>query len=85
VTRQPDAGRPRTRPLAPRQDPMSAVWALTVTGIVALIFLLAFLGLPSRLIPEPTPLPIPSFALPSVSPSLEPSLPASPTQSPQPS
>jgi hypothetical protein len=85
VTRQPDAGRPRTRALAPRHDTISAIWALTVAGIVALVFLLAFLGLPSRLIPEATPLPIPSFDLPSVSPLLEPSLPGSPPESPRPS
>jgi hypothetical protein len=36
---------------------------ITVLAIFVLIFVLAIAGLPSRLLPEPTPAPIPSFSL----------------------
>lgn len=59
----------------PRGDPISAIWAISVVGIFALIFVLAFVGIPSRLFPAATPQPLPTFSLPvpTLSPALEPS------------
>lgn len=56
----------RTRPsgyrgaLPPRNDHMAAPWVIVVIVAFVLMFVLAFLGFPSRLIPEPTPFPVPS-------------------------
>ena len=58
----------RTRPsgyrgaLPPRNDHMAAPWVIVVIVAFVLMFVLAFLGFPSRLIPEPTPLPVPSVS-----------------------
>jgi hypothetical protein len=41
-------------------------WVAGVIAIFALVFVLAALGLPSRLFPEPTPAPFPTFPLPSI-------------------
>lgn len=46
--------------LPPRRDRMAAPWVLIVIAIFVLMFVLSFLGLPSRLIPEPTLRPLPS-------------------------
>lgn len=56
--------------LPPREDRLARAWILTVAGILVLIIVLSVAGIPSRLIPEPTPLPLPSFTpAPSASPS----------------
>jgi hypothetical protein len=44
-------------------DRLAPIWVGVVSGILILVFVLAALGLPSRLFPEPTPLP--SFPLPT--------------------
>ena len=49
--------------LPPRDDRIARPWVLAVVAIFVLILLLAWAGLPSRLIPEPTPAPVPSFSL----------------------
>jgi hypothetical protein len=49
--------------LPPRDDRIARPWVLAVAAIFVLILLLAWAGLPSRLIPEPTPAPVPSFSL----------------------
>lgn len=65
--------------LPPRGDQLARPWVLIVVGLFVLIFVLSFLGLPSRLFPTPSPEPIPSFSLqPSPSFDLIPSVPASP-------
>jgi hypothetical protein len=51
--------------LAPRNDRLARPWVAGVIAIFALVFVLAALGLPSRLFPEPTPAPFPTFPLPS--------------------
>ena len=49
--------------LPPRDDRIARPWVVAVVAIFVLILLLAWAGLPSRLIPEPTPAPVPSFSL----------------------
>lgn len=49
--------------LPPRNDRIARPWVITVLGIFVLIFVLAIAGLPSRLLPDATPAPIPSFSL----------------------
>ena len=56
--------------LPPRQDHLARPWILTVIGIFVLIFVLAIAGVPSRFLPDPTPIPT---AIPTASPSAEPS------------
>jgi hypothetical protein len=64
--------------LPPRDDRLARPWIVIVLGIFVLIIVLSVAGIPSRFIPEPTPIPIPSLApLPSESPSAEPSASAS--------
>jgi hypothetical protein len=57
--------------LPPRVDHLARPWVLTVLAAFILILVLAFVGIPSRLIPEPTGVPVPSIPAPtaSVSPS----------------
>lgn len=64
--------------LPPRVDRLAPVWVLAVAGILVLVFVLSVLGVPSRLFPEPTPIPVPSVSA-APSPSGEPS--ASPSGS----
>jgi hypothetical protein len=65
--------------LPPRGDQLARPWVLIVVALFLLIFVLSFVGLPSRLFPTPSPEPIPSFSLsPSPSFDLVPSVPASP-------
>ncbi len=60
--------------LPPREDGLARPWILTVLGIFVLVVVLSIVGVPSRLIPDPTPLPVPSATpAPSVDPSAEPS------------
>ena len=60
--------------LPPREDRLARPWILAVLGIFVLIIILSVAGVPSRFIPDPTPLPTPSSTpVPSESPSAEPS------------
>lgn len=60
--------------LPPREDRLARPWILTVLGIFVLAIVLSVAGVPSRFIPDPTPLPTPSSTpVPSESPSAEPS------------
>ncbi len=47
--------------LPPRDDRLARPWILTVLGIFVLIVLLSIAGVPSRFMPEPTPVPLPSL------------------------
>ncbi|MEP6680165.1 MAG: hypothetical protein ABJB65_01680 [Chloroflexota bacterium] len=53
--------------LPPRVDHLARPWALTVLGIFVLIFVLAYAGIPSRFVPQPTVVPLPSVPAPSAS------------------
>jgi hypothetical protein len=67
-----DPGYPGSLP--PRNDTLARPWILIVLGIFVLIIVLSVAAIPSRFIPEPTPLPLPSLTpAPSESPSAEPS------------
>ncbi len=46
--------------LATREDRLARPWIFTILGIFVLVLVLSLLGLPSRLFPEPTPLPDPT-------------------------
>ncbi|MGH2444926.1 MAG: hypothetical protein ACRDGD_02630 [Candidatus Limnocylindria bacterium] len=46
--------------LPTRDDRLARPWLLLVIGVFVLIFVLSFLGIPSRLFPEATPIPLPS-------------------------
>jgi hypothetical protein len=50
--------------LPPRNDTIARPWVLAVVAIFVLMFVLAFLGFPSSLFPEPSAAPNPSFSLP---------------------
>lgn len=58
--------------LPPRNDALARPWVLLVVAIFILLFVLAFLGVPSKLFPKNAPEPIPSVA-PSASFTLLPS------------
>jgi cytoskeletal protein RodZ len=60
--------------LPTREDRLARTWVLTVMAIFVLILVLAVLGVPSRFIPEPTVIPLPSTPASS---SVEPSASAS--------
>lgn len=51
--------------LAPRTDSLARIWIGVVAAVLVLIFVLPFFGIPSRLFPEPTPVPIPSIPVAS--------------------
>jgi hypothetical protein len=53
--------------LPPRVDHLARPWVLTVLAAFILIWVLAFAGIPSRLIPEPSAVPLPSVPAPSAS------------------
>ena len=57
--------------LPTRDDRLARPWILSVLGIFLLVIALSVAGIPSRFIPDPTPLPLPS--LPTISESAEPS------------
>jgi hypothetical protein len=59
--------------LAPRSDSLARIWVAVVTAVLVLIFVLPFFGIPSRLFPEPTAVPLPSVPAPSGSDVAEPS------------
>ena len=48
--------------LPPREDRLARPWILVVLGIFVLIIVLSVAGIPSRFIPDPTPVPLPSLA-----------------------
>ena len=48
--------------LPTRDDRLARPWVLTVIGIFVLIVVLSLVGIPSRLIPDPTPIPLPSVS-----------------------
>ncbi|TMB55339.1 MAG: hypothetical protein E6J47_06875 [Chloroflexi bacterium] len=65
--------------LPPRKDRLAAPWVLLATAVFVLIFVVAFLGIPTKLFPEPTPSPLPSIIfLASPSASGSPAVSASP-------
>ena len=51
--------------LPERVDRLARPWVLTVIAAFVLMLILAFAGIPSRLTPEPTPVPLPSVNAPS--------------------
>ena len=82
--------------LPPRQERRAKPWLMIVAGIFVLIMLLSVAGVPSRFIPDPTPIPTPiSTPIPSAeasegaseeaSPSAEASAEASASESVEPS
>lgn len=66
--------------LPPRQDRLAKPWLMIVAGIFVLIILLSVAGVPSRFIPDPTPVPTPiATRAPSAAPSASASEEASPS------
>jgi hypothetical protein len=60
--------------LPTRQDRLARPWMFIIIGVFVLIMVLSVLAIPSRFIPEPTPVPLPSLpASSSVEPSASPS------------
>lgn len=79
--------------LPARHDRLARPWILTVIGAFVLVLALSLLGIPSRFIPDPTPIPLPSTpgsqsaepsASVSASTSAEPSSSGSPSVEPSP-
>jgi hypothetical protein len=68
--------------LPTRNDRLARPWILTVIGIFVLVLVLSVVGIPSRLFPEPTPIPLPSLP---ASGSVEPSASVLPSASATPS
>ena len=71
----------RGTPAGPPADRRPAIWAIAVPGIFARLLVLALLGVPSRLCPQPTPAPLPTLP-PSPAFTLPPSAPVTPTPGP---
>ena len=78
--------------LPTREDRLARPWILTVIGAFVLVLVLSVLGIPSRFIPDPTPIPLPSGLAsqsaevsPSASASESPSGSGSPSEEPSPS
>ena len=76
--------------LPTREDRLARTWILTVMAVFVLVLVLAVLGVPSRFIPEPTAIPLPSTpasssveASPSDSTSASPSASAEASASPE--
>jgi len=69
--------------LPTRNDRLARPWLIAVIAIFVAIFVLSFLEIPSRFVPEPTPLPIPSIPVPSGSESGSPSVAPSDSGSPE--
>ena len=67
--------------LPSREDRLARPWILTILAIFLLVIVLSILGIPSRLIPEATPVPLPSLPSIPASSSAE----ASPSESASPS
>ena len=69
---EPSRNEPGYRGSLPsRVDRLARPWILAVLGIFVLVIVLSIAGIPSRFIPDPTPIPLPS--LPPASGSVEPS------------
>lgn len=81
TTRDSKSDQPGYRGALPtRNDRLARPWILAVFLIFIAIMVLSFLEVPSRFVPEPTPLPVPSIpATPSPSATESPS--AEPTDS----
>lgn len=47
--------------LPPRQDRLARPWILIVSAFFVAILVFSVLGIPSRFIPDPTPIPLPSL------------------------
>ena len=74
--------------LPERDDRLARRWLMVVGAILVAILLLSLLGIPSRFIPDPTPVPLPTnppSATESASPSGSPSVAPSGTGSASPS
>ena len=52
-----------------REDRLARPWLYIVAGVFVLIMVLSVLGIPSRFIPEPTAVPLPSLPSASIEPS----------------
>jgi hypothetical protein len=82
MTSQNTSSEPGYRGSLPsREDRLARPWILTVLGIFVLVLVLSIAGIPSRFIPDPTPVPLPSLPA-SVSAEPSPSASASPPESP---
>ena len=68
--------------LPTREDRLARNWVLAVIGVFVLVLVLAVAGIPSRFIPEPTAIPLPSTP---ASGSVEPSASASASAPAEPS
>lgn len=53
--------------LPERVDRLARPWVIAVIAVFVLMFVLALAGLPSRLVPEPSVVPLPSVNAPSIS------------------
>ena len=70
--------------LPTRNDRLARPWIIAVIAIFVAIFVLSFLEIPSRFVPEPTPIPVPSTSpAPSLSGSGSPSVAPSGSESPE--
>ena len=87
TTRNTKSDQPGYRGALPtRGDRLARPWILAVFLIFIAVIVLSYFEIPSRFVPEPTPLPIPSIPAtpspePTESPSAEPSESGSPTDS----
>ncbi|MBA2633098.1 MAG: hypothetical protein H0U86_08890 [Chloroflexi bacterium] len=62
MTSQKTSPEPGYRGALPsREDRLARPWILAVLGIFVLVIVLSVLGVPSRFIPDPTPVPLPSL------------------------
>lgn len=72
--------------LPSREDRLARPWILAIVGIFLLVIVLSIAGVPSRFIPDPTPIPLPSLPpSASASASVEPSSSVNPSSSVEPS
>lgn len=85
MTSQKTSPEPGYRGALPsREDRLARPWILAVLGIFVLVIVLSVLGVPSRFIPDPTPVPLPSLPA-STSAEASPSASASESASASPS
>ncbi len=70
--------------LPPRDDAMARPWILTVVAVFVLIMVLSVIGVPSRFVPDPTPIPLPTIS-PLGSPDASPEASPAGTESESPS
>jgi hypothetical protein len=82
MTNQTPSSQPGYRGSLPaREDRLARPWVLAVIAIFVLVVVLSIAGIPSRFIPEPTPVPLPSLPVASPSASASESPSASPSAS----